>query len=175
MIALGLAWAPATARTQSAGDAALVERITGRWQLAIPESEGRSRIARGIAAATDPMPPLVSSIAARMLRDHTPLSRTVEVAASAERVVVRFDRTSYETRPGHPRDVPVPEDPSETMEVVQHFRDGHLEQVFTTDGGRRWNTFTPSADGATLTMDAVISASQLPADVRFTLPYRRAD
>lgn len=166
-------WQASPARTQDAAEAALAERVSGQWQLAIEQSEARSRIERGIARATANMPPLVDAIAARTLRERTPLSRTLEIDATAARLAVRFDHSFYDTRPGHPRTVPVPEDPSTSMEVVQHFRDGRLEQIFTTSQGRRWNTFTLSEDGRTLTLEAVIQSSRLPAPVRFTIPYRR--
>ncbi|MDQ3034548.1 MAG: hypothetical protein M3Y87_19220 [Myxococcota bacterium] len=120
------------------------------------------------------MPPLVDSIAAGRLRDRTPVSREIEIAATPERVSVEFDTSQYTTTPGHPRTVRVPGTDGDTMQVVQHFRDGRLEQVFTTPEGRRWSTFTPSADGSTLTLQAVIQSSRLPAPVRFSIPYRRA-
>lgn len=172
-MALASAFVSSPARTQDAETVALAERVSGQWERAISESEARARVERGIAMATEGMPPLVDAIAARALRERTHVPPRVEIEATPARIEVELNDSRYDTRPGHPRTVPVPGTDGDTMEVVQHFRDGHLEQVFSTEQGRRWSTFVPSADGNTMTLTAVIQSSRLPAAMRFSIPYRR--
>lgn len=182
IVLAGLASWPGPARTQSAAapgaddgwDQALAVSLSGDWSLAISEDAARASIEAGIAAATAGLPPLVDGVAAGRLRERLTLSPRITLAVTRERIQTRFAHATYDTAPGFPSSVPVPGDPSATMEIVQFVRSGRLEQIFTTDGGRRWSTFTPSADGTRLTLDAVIHSERLSADVRFRIPYRRA-
>jgi hypothetical protein len=165
---------PSEARTQAeAWDEALAASVRGRWTLAISEADARRAVEDGIAAAVADLPAIVDSIAARELRARIVVSPRVTLALGSDRIEAHFAHASFRSAPGVPVRTAVPGDPATSMEVVQLLRGGRLEQVFTTDGGRRWTTFTPSTDGARLTLDSVIRSERLPTDVRFRLPYRR--
>jgi hypothetical protein len=164
-----------TAWTQAPApvDAALV-RAVGTWELAITEAEARARMDRGIAQGVDGLPPIVDGIAAGRLRENISLSQRIEIALSPTRIGVRFDNSAYDTAPGETEVYPLTTGSAETIDVVQHITEGRLQQVFTTPQGRRWNTFSISADGNTLNLDVVVQSDRLPAPVRYTLQYRRA-
>lgn len=168
-----VAW-PRSAQTQAAGDAALATTLTGTWNLAISWSAAQALLDAGIATAVAGLPPLVDGVAASQLRERTPISRRIVLSVTASRIEARFVHATFTSTPGLPTPVPVPGS-GDTMEMVQLLRDGSLEQIFTTEGGRRWSTFTPNADGSRLSLSAVIHSDRLSADVRFRLPYQRAD
>lgn len=174
-LALCVAAWPGLGRTQSGDgwDPALAAALTGEWTLAVSEEAAQASVEAGIAAAVASLPPLVDGMAASQLRARLVVSRTITLTVAADRIQARFVHASFDTAPGMPATVPVPGDSSETMEIVQLLRAGRLEQIFTTAGGRRWSTFTPSEDGARLTLDAVVHSERLPTDVRFRIPYRR--
>jgi len=166
---------PSDAHTQAAAwDEALAASVRGTWTLAISEAEAQRAVEGGIAAAVAHLPAVVDGLAARELRSRIVVSPQITFVVSPDRIEARFAHASFRTVPGTPARTTVPGDASTTMEVVQLLRAGHLEQIFTTDGGRRWSTFTPSEDGARLTLDTVIRSERLPTDVRFRLPYRRS-
>lgn len=164
---LALALAGGLARAQAPADVP----VEGEWRLAISEEEARSRIERGIAAATEGLPPIADGIAARMLRERTPPIERVHVATTPSRIVVQLDQRRYESAPGMPQSRQSGED---RIQVVQHFREGALEQVFETPRGTRWNTFRVGDGGDTMTLEVVIESSRLPEALRFSLPYRAA-
>lgn len=166
---------PTAARTQSEGwDPALAAALSGTWTLAVSQDAARAALDAGIEPAVAGLPPLVNSMAASRIRERTVLSRSVSLSLSETSITARFVHATFTSAPGAPIRVPVPGDEGETMEMVQLLRGGAFEQIFTTDGGRRWSTFTPSADGTRLELSVVIHSDQLSADVRFRLPYRRS-
>jgi len=169
------AW-PRSAETQAAAwDATLATTLTGTWTLAVSPGAAQTVIDAGIATAVAGLPPLIDSVAAGQLRDRTPISPRIVLSVTEARIEARFVHATFTSIPGMPARVPVPGSSDETMEMVQLLRDGGLEQIFTSDGGRRWSTLTPTADGTRLSLNAVIHSDRLSADVRFRLPYRRAD
>lgn len=169
------AW-PVPVRTQSADawDDALAASLSGTWTLAVSAGEAQASVDQGIAAATASLPPIVDGMARDRLRARLVISTSITLTVTPARIEARFGHATFDTVPGVAATVPVPSDASTTMQVVQLLRSGRLEQVFTTDGGRRWSTFTPSTDGTRLTLDAVVHSGRLPTDVRFSIPYRRA-
>lgn len=171
---LGVMVWPAPAATQTS-DEALATTLTGTWNLAISEDAARAAIEEGITASVASLPPLIDTIAANQLRERTILSRSITLSVTATRIESRFSHATFSSAPGMPVRVPVPGAAGETMEMTQLLRGGALEQIFTTDSGRRWSTFTPSADGARLTLSAVVHSERLTTDLRFRLPYRRAE
>jgi hypothetical protein len=175
-IAVVVALEPGTARCQSAEtvDDALARTLTGAWTLVGPVEAAQARVEVAIAAVVLRLPPLINAFAAEQLRARLMVSPTVVLAVSRARIEARFDRASYDTVPGIPTTYVVPDGTGESMEIVQLVRNGALEQVFTTPGGRRWNTFTPSADGTALTLDVVLHSVRLPTDARYRITYRRA-
>jgi hypothetical protein len=161
--------AAAVALAQTEGDR--YSRVSGEWELAISEDQARAAIDRGIAGATDAMPPLVSSIAAGQLRSRTPAPRRITIAATASQVAVTMENRTFSTAPAVTESSRTTA--GEPLEVTQRFRDEDLEQVFVTPNGTRWNTFVSCDGGASLRMDVVVQSPRLPAPMRFSLPYRR--
>lgn len=164
----------AAAQTPADPEASLAERVSGEWRLVGGRAAAQREIDRAIDVTTSGMLPLVSGMAARELRARNPVRERLTIDASSQQIRVVHGEVRFETVPGHPARMQVPGDDDTTMEVVQLFRDGRFEQIFTTSRGRRWNSYTPSSDGSTLTMEAVVSSDQLPRDLRYTLRYRRA-
>jgi hypothetical protein len=158
--------------TQEPVDAS-ASSIGGSWDLAIPEADARERINRAIAQAVDGLPPIIDEIAAGQLRGRILLSSSINIALTASRIAVRFDNALYDSTPGTSSECPMAGNPDETVQFVQHLRGGHLEQIFSTPNGRRWNTFVVSGDGSALTLRVVVQSDRLPAALRFELPYRR--
>jgi hypothetical protein len=147
--------------------------LAGTWELAIPDAEAHARIDRAIEHAVAGLPPIIDDIAAGQLRSRTPLSREVDVALTDARIVVTFDNARYDTAPGTSQSVPMAGDPHEMVDVIQQAGAGRLRQTFSTSRGRRFNTFSISEDGATLSLEVSIQSDRLPHELRFILPYRR--
>lgn len=161
-----LGWGAALGAAQAQDPQRLT--IDGEWTLAISEEEARARIARGIEGATEGMPPITDAIAARVLRQRTPIIRRVRIASTPTRIVVDLDHRHYDSAPGVPYAIQSGDEP---VRVTQHFREGVLEQVFANPRGTRWNTFRLDDRGG-LAIEAVVQSDRLPAPLRFTLPYR---
>jgi hypothetical protein len=168
-----LALVPRVGRTQAAAwDEALATSLNGTWVLAVSEARARELLEAGITTAISGLPPLVDSVAAGRLRDRTPISPRITLTMTRERIEARFAHATFTSAPGASTRIPVPGDTSTTMEMTQILRDGHFEQIFTTDEGRRWNTLTPTSDGR-MNLDAVVHSERLSNDLRFRIPYRR--
>lgn len=170
---LGLSFLPKIALAQE-WDAALATTLTGTWQLAVSMEAARTALEAGITTAVAGLPPIVDGIAAGQIRDRTTISPRITLSVTQTEISSRFVHATFTSAPGAPTRVPVPGEDGATMEMVQLLRAGHFEQIFTTDSGRRWSTFTPAADGTRVTLDVVIHSDRLSTDVRFRLPYRRA-
>ncbi|MBN8617185.1 MAG: hypothetical protein J0L92_41785 [Deltaproteobacteria bacterium] len=155
-------------------DAALAERLSGDWRLAVTPEVAARAVGRGIETAVASLPPLIDAMAARELRTRTPVSSTLWIDVTSARIRTRFADHAYDTAPGRSVRMAVPDEDASSMGVVQLLRSGGLEQIFTTERGRRWNTFTATDDGQRLTLAVVIQSASLPTDVRFVLPYTRA-
>lgn len=166
---------PDGARGQSAEpwDDALASTLTGSWALVGSRDTAQATIEVSIAAAVLGLPPLIDTFAASELRARLIVSPTLVLSVTSSRIEARFLQATYDSAPGAPARYLVPDGTSETMEVVQLLRDGRLEQIFTTDGGRRWNTFTPSPDGERLAHEVVLRARRLSRDVRYAVTYHR--
>ncbi|UJR86476.1 hypothetical protein [Sandaracinus amylolyticus] len=175
ILLLSLASAPPRARGQSVPDAAVDHAISGAWSLATREPDARGLIERAIDRAIDGMLPFVRGMAQGELRARTPIDRDLAIHVAPERIEVRLGDNAFATVPGRPRRMPVPGFAGETVEVVHLVRSGRLEQIFSTDQGRRWNVFAPSTDGERLTLDVTMSGALLPAPVQYRLEYRRVD
>lgn len=156
-----------------APDTEIARTLEGRWVLAIDRAEAQRRVDGAIGSVTRQMIPIVSSIAARRLRTYNPLAVAVEIAFPGDRIRVRFDDQSFDTRAGYERTVTIPEQDPSRVRVHQAIRGGALMQVFSTHEGRRWNTLSVEEDG-TLAFQVVIRSGRLPTDIRYQLPYRRA-
>ena len=175
ILLLALASMPPRARGQTVPDAAVQEAISGTWSLATREPDARGLIERAIDRAIDGMLPFVRGMAQGELRARTPIDHDVAIHVAPERIEVRLGVNAFATEPGRPRRMPVPGYAGETVEVVHVVRAGRLEQIFSTEQGRRWNVFAPSADGGRLVLDVTMSGALLPAPVQYRLEYRRVD
>ncbi len=161
---------PVFTQVPDAGDAA---GVNGTWQLALTDAQAHARIERGISEGVSGMPPIVDAIAAGQLRGRLTISHSLDITVTGDRIVVRFDAATYDTRIGERTTCPMAGSPSETIEAIQHFADGRLQQVFSTPNGRRWNTFVPSEDGHQVLLEVVVQSDRLPSRIRYALPYTR--
>jgi len=152
----------------------LATRLTGSWTLSLSPERAQAVIDRAAEAATASLPPIVSGMTANELRMRNPLNRNISLEIGAERIVARYEHVTIDSRPGAPVTIEAPGDRSRTQ-VVQLLREGHLEQVFTTERGRRWTTFLPSDDGSTMMMESVVQSRMIPTEFRFQLEYARRE
>ncbi len=161
--------AQAPARTEDE----LRQLYRGAWFLQPPEDQARRIIDRAITRAVSEMNYFVQGIAESQLRDNTPINRRLDIGFEPDgRITVSFDqRYTYTTRPRATQAFPLPD--GGTDDVTQLFRDGHLEQVFSATLGRRWNVFSLSADGASMTMSATQQGPLMPAPMNYRLEYRK--
>jgi hypothetical protein len=167
---------PAQTNPEGSGGPAvgLPERLSGRWELAITQPQAEQVVHRAAAQATSGMLPLVSGMTARELRSRNPVNGAFTLQVTPARVVAEFETSRFDSAPSRPVQTTVPGE-RDSMELVQVLRGGRLEQIFTTDRGRRWSMFTPSADGSQLTLEVVVTSNILPREMRYELPYRRAE
>ncbi len=145
---------------------------TGAWNLTVSHTVGQTTIDRGIERCVTEMNYFVQSIARSQLHDQTPVNDRIDIGFPDGQITVGFDqRFTYTTRPGVAQDFELPDGTDVT--VRQYFRDGHLEQYFEHSLGRRWNVYTLSADGTTMTVRATQQGPMMPAPMTFSLDYRQ--
>lgn len=171
--AVALWSSPAAPQARSQFDQ-LSERFDGTWVLAIPEARAQAQVDRAVDQAVNAMNFFVRGVARPMLRDNTPLNRSIVLDfQDGERIRVRFPDTGWETTTRLGQTERAQSQGGDAMRVTQRFNDdGSLEQVFQTDQGTRWNVYTPASDG-TLTLRATTNGSMMPQPMTFSLPYRR--
>jgi hypothetical protein len=167
---------PPRARTQDAPvrtEEELRRMLEGAWFLTVSQSAGQAAIDSAIERAVGEMNFFLQGITRTQVRDNTPVNRRIDLDfADDGRITVGFDqRFTYTTRPGVAQDFALPDGSS--VNVNQLFRSGHLEQVFTATLGRRWNVYTLSPDGQTMSVTATTQGPMMPVPVVFTLQYRQ--
>jgi hypothetical protein len=147
--------------------------LTGAWFLNVSESAGQAAIDGAIERAVNEMNFFLRGITRTQLREKTPLNRRIDIDFSANSsITVSFDqRFTYTTRAGATQNFTLPDGAG--IEVRQYFRGGNLEQYFGHSLGRRWNVYSLSEDGQTLTITATQQGPMMPVPVHFTLPYRK--
>ena len=167
----GRGQAPAAAPTRSAEE--LRRLYQGAWHLTVPAAQARQTVDRAIARCTGEMNYFLQSVAAAQLREKTPVNQRLDIGFDdAGRITIAFDqRFTYTTRPGVAQDFRL--DDGSDVAITQFFRDGHLEQVFRTTLGNRWNVYTLSPDGHTMTVAATQQGPMMPVPMHFTLDYRQ--
>ena len=145
---------------------------TGAWNLTVSHATGQATIDRGIERCVTEMNYFVQSLARSQMHDQTPVNDRIDIAFPDGQISIAFDqRFTYITRPGVAQDFELPDGTDVT--VRQYFRDGHLEQYFEHSLGRRWNVYTLSADGHTMTTRATQQGPMMPAPMTFSLDYRQ--
>lgn len=145
---------------------------TGAWNLTVSHATGQATIDRGIERCVTEMNYFVQSIARSQMHDQTPVNDRIDIAFPDGQISIAFDQHfTYVTRPGVAQDFELPDGTDVT--VRQYFRDGHLEQYFEHSLGRRWNVYTLSADGHTMTTRATQQGPMMPAPMTFSLDYRQ--
>lgn len=180
-LALGLALPPSaapqdanTATAPSGADPAFVamrERFEGVWELTTPSA--RQVVDRGIDQAVGAMNFFVRSVARGQLRDNTPINRRITFRfLDGNRVRVHFSQTNWRATSRIGRTARTRSTDGADMRVTQRFRGESLEQVFETDLGTRWNTYSRTGP-ETLRLDAVTNGTMMPESMRFSLSYRR--
>lgn len=150
------------------------ERFDGTWALAVPQAQAQQTVDAAINQAVDAMNFFVRGVARPMLRDNTPLNRTIVLDfQGSDRIRVRFPDTGWETTTRVGRTERARSQDGESMRVTQRFGDdGALEQVFQADQGTRWNVFRPRSDG-TVVVESTVQGTMMPQPMRFSLRYRR--
>jgi hypothetical protein len=177
IVALVLAVAPPASTQTDAGATARSEDelrrlYTGAWMLTVSHATGQAAIDRGIERAVTEMNYFVQSLARSQMRDQTPVNDRIDIAFPDGQITIGFDqRFTYTTQPGIAQDFDLPD--GTHVNVRQYFRDGHLEQYFEHSLGRRWNVYTLSADGHTMTVRATQQGPMMPAPMSFALEYRQ--
>ncbi|AKF10108.1 hypothetical protein [Sandaracinus amylolyticus] len=158
---------------QPSGDTSIAERLNGRWALVHGEEAAQRTVDQAIEHTTDGMVPIVSGVTANELRERNPVNGAFTIQISPERIRTEFETATFDSAPGASVRTNIPGE-SEEMQLVQVLREGRLEQIFTTDRGRRWSVFVPSADGQRLTMQVTITSGIIPRPLRYELEYQRA-
>jgi hypothetical protein len=175
---VALFFSPSLGRTQTdAGTPTRTEEelrtlYTGAWNLTVSHATGQATIDRGIERCVTEMNYFVQSIARSQMHDQTPVNDRIDIAFPSGQIQIGFDGAfTYATRPGVSQDFSLPDGTEVT--VRQYFRDGHLEQYFEHSLGRRWNVYTLSADGHTMTVRATQQGPMMPSPMTFALEYRQ--
>jgi hypothetical protein len=181
VFALSLAMAPTPAHTQQdAGTAAAPTRTedelrtlyTGQWNLTVSHERGQQVLDRGIERCVAEMNYFLQGITRTQLHDQTPVNDRIDIAFPGGHIEIGFDqRFTYNTSPGVAQDFSLPD--GTEVNVRQYFRDGHLEQYFEHTLGRRWNVYTLSADGHTMTVRATLQGPMMPSPMTYSLDYRQ--
>jgi hypothetical protein len=156
-------------------EAELRQLLAGAWFLEGTTSAGQAVIDAAIERAVGEMNFFLQGVTRTQLREKTPLNRRIDIGFAGDgQITVGFDqRFTYTTRPGVAQPFTLPD--GAEVQVTQHFRDGHLEQYFGHSLGRRWNAYSLSPDGRTMTVTATQQGPMMPQPVHFTLRYRQRD
>jgi hypothetical protein len=153
-------------------EAELRTLYTGAWNLTVSHAAGQTTLDRGIERCVTEMNYFLQSITRTQLHDQTPVNDRIDIAFPDGQIQIGFDgHFTYLTRPGVAQDFSLPD--GTEVSVRQYFRDGHLEQYFEHTLGRRWNVYTLSADGHTMTVGATLQGPMMPQPMRYSLDYRQ--
>jgi hypothetical protein len=187
----GSALAPARSSTQAVpvgnGDAhAVGERAgaTGDAQLASfdgsfalsGEASQRRAMEQAIDRVVDQMDLFVREIARLEIRRRvTPEQRIAFDVHGADRVSLTMDQWGPGPLTVGAAARRVRGSAGDDVNLSLRFRDGRLVTHSAASNGARTNTFSLDADGERLLMAVRITSDQLPADIRYTLAYRRSN
>lgn len=172
----GAAWAPSPSRTQPPVDApATLSAFRGTYVLAGDARELRA-MDQAIDRVVDQLNLFIREIArGEIHRRVTPEQRIVLEVFDLERITLAMDDWGpvAVTLGAAPRRIRGRSGDDERLTVRLH--EGRLVAQTLASGGSRTSTFALSSDAERLQMHVRIASGQLPADIRYSLTYRRAD
>lgn len=131
----------------------------------------RNQVAQSVDRATEDMNLIARGIARSRLKETNRAPETIELTRDGDRLTVFIDARRYE---GALDAAPVIVTGITGDEVAMTFRvaGGQLLQTFRGEDGGRENAFT-LVDANTVALDVRVFSPRLPADVVYTLTYRR--
>jgi len=158
----------ATALAQSdRGDPA----IEGTYRLTIDRDVAEERIEEAIETATDDMGPLREAIGSNRLEERNPVIDELAIDVREDTIRVRYGDRRFDLPRGDFGSVEVPG--GETARVRARIRDDRLLVDWRMEEGRRHDVFRLNGDQLILTLRT--ASDQLPDDVLYRLPFRRAE
>lgn len=151
----------------------LRDRLVGTYAFAGGEKETAAKNA-AIDKATEDMFFAVKGLARSKLRDATQVRQPVRIVFGNGNIVVTATGAPPATSPENGSPTPYKDGGGTPSKLTQRLTaDGKFVQIFVGESGMRSNTFTLSADGATLWMAVSVESPKLPKPIRYTLTYRR--
>lgn len=173
----GAALVPSPSRTQppAASSAPALESFQGTFVLAGDARELRA-MDQAIDRVVDQLNIFIREIArGEIHRRIVPEQRVVLRVADTQSIALTIDQWGpIAATLGAPARR-VRGSSGEDVSLTVRYRDGRLIQHAAAASGARTNTFALSPDEQRLHMHVRITSGQLPADIRYTLTYRRAD
>ncbi len=146
------------------------ELMTGSFSLALPREQAQQRVNYAIDRTVQQMSWFKRSFAERRLRERNPVREQVETEVSDGTVTVSYGEYEYRSRIGEWTSVTALGEPAELLQEVEGTR---IIQTFRTEEGEKETVFDFSENGRYVLLDVTIESSQLPAPLRYSLPYQR--
>lgn len=169
----GLVLAALAVFASGAGAAGLAD-FTGRWAY---DSSRSDRIEDAIETCIARYPEDAKVITRDRLLETNDLTRVLVVSSldSGLKVLIGYEVSNNGTvAPLDGTEVPSLNSSGEMFQMSVRLDGEALVETFEADNGTRTNTYTVSADGKTLVLQATVESPQMPTVLSYRLEYTRA-
>lgn len=168
----GLVLAALAVFASGAGAAGLAD-FTGRWAY---DSSRSDRIEDAIETCIARYPEDAKVITRDRLLETNDLTRVLVVSSldSGRKVLIGYEVSNNGTAaPLDGTEVPSLNSSGEMFQMSVRLDGEALVETFEADNGTRTNTYTVSADGKTLVLQATVESPQMPTVLSYRLEYTR--
>jgi hypothetical protein len=158
----------------SGAGAAGLGDFTGRWAY---DSSRSDRIEDAIETCIARYPEDAKSITRDRLLETNDLTRVLVISPldSGRKVLIGYEVANNGTvAPLDGTEVPSTNLSGEVFQMSVRLDGEALVETFEADNGTRTNTYTVSADGKTLVLQAMVESPQMPTVLTYRLEYTRA-
>ncbi|HYH83395.1 MAG TPA: hypothetical protein VEX86_26610 [Longimicrobium sp.] len=129
---------------------------------------------RAIETAVSKMSFVTRPIArGRLRRTNQPYQRVV-INFTPQQVTTTFDQRRPIESPANGQPIKWTREDGEVLDLSTEWQTGRLVQTFRAEDGSRTNTYSISADGATLTIRVTVRSPRLSAPVEYNMVFNRA-
>jgi hypothetical protein len=157
----------------TADDAAVVERLAGRWDFAGTDQERQAR-RDAIEATVSQMAWIARGMARKRITASTPIHDRYDFQLDGGSITISEDGIVGHTAPWDGTPVAIPKKQGGPATLTRSVEDGTLRSHWQQKKGAGTEIYRPSEDGGTLIVTVIVSSPRLPSDVRYELTYRRA-
>ena len=162
--------APAAAPT--AESPAPAPKIDGKYRFVGGDAEKKA-VEEAIEKVVQEMLFIKRPIARGRLKDRNGVASSWQFATAGGQIKSTAEGIMTWSSPDDGKPADVKTSTGDDAKLTQKFVDNKLLQTFTTKEGKREDIFTLAADGVTLKMEVILTSTQLPMPLKYTLTYKK--